>query len=155
MGYATGSMRVALVDIESVSSRLDHLGGLLEELDSIRAAGHEAYAADRRTRLAAQHGLQLAIQACIDISAHVISELGLRTPDDYRGVFESLCAAGLDPQLAQRLAAAAGMRNILVHGYLDVDDEAVWSALGELDDLRQFATTVQQIVSADAPPPGE
>jgi uncharacterized protein YutE (UPF0331/DUF86 family) len=41
--------------------------------------------------------------------------------------------------LAARLADAAGMRNVLVHGYLDIDDEAVWGALEHLDDLREFA----------------
>lgn len=143
-----------MVDAESVRSRLDHLGSLLEELEDIRAGGHDAYAVELRTRLAAQHALQLAIQACIDIGAHVIAELGLRAPDDYRSVFESLIDAGLDLELAKRMAAAAGMRNILVHGYLDVDDEAVWNALAELDDMRQFATAVQQMLDAEPPTDG-
>jgi uncharacterized protein YutE (UPF0331/DUF86 family) len=137
-----------LVDVESVSSRLGRLDGLLGELDTIRAAGRDAYMTEPRTRLAAQHALQLAIQSCIDIGAHLISELGLPAPGDYRGVFESLRQAGLDARLSERLAAAAGMRNILVHGYLDVDDEAVWGALAELDDLRSFAQTAQRIAGA-------
>jgi uncharacterized protein YutE (UPF0331/DUF86 family) len=137
-----------LVDAESVRSRLDHLGELLEELDAIQAGGRDAYVAELRTRLAAQHALQLAIQACIDVGAHVIAELGLSAPDDYRGVFENLTPAGLDSRLATRMAAAAGMRNVLVHAYLEVDDEAVWSALSELDDMRQFAAAVQQMLDA-------
>jgi len=141
-----------LVDAESISSRLERLDELIGELDAIRAAGHDAYMAQWRTRLAAEHALQLAIQACIDVSAHVVSELGLKAPADYRGVFESLRQAGLDPQLAERLAAAAGMRNILVHGYLDVDDEAVWNALARLDDLRQLAAAVQRMVEPGEPP---
>jgi len=137
-----------LVDAESVSSRLTHLDELLTELDTIRAAGRDAYAAEWRTRLATEHALQLAIQACIDVGAHLVSELGLKAPADYRGVFEALCPAGLDPHLAERLAVATGMRNILVHGYLDVDDDTVWSALAKLDDLRNFAATAQRIVDA-------
>lgn len=58
----------------------------------------------------------------------------------------ALCAHSA---LAKRMAAAAGMRNILVHGYLDVDDDAVWNALAELDDMRQFAATVQQMLDAE------
>jgi uncharacterized protein YutE (UPF0331/DUF86 family) len=57
------------------------------------------------------------------------------------------------PGLAERLAAATGMRNILVHGYLDVDDDAVWSALAKLDDLRDFAAAAQRMVNADGPAP--
>lgn len=137
-----------MVDVESVNSRLERLDELLQELDAIRGGGRDAYMAERRTRLAAEHALQLAIQGCLDIGTHLISELGLQAPGDYRGVFANLRPAGLDPRLAERLAAAAGMRNILVHGYLDVDDEAVWDALAHLDDLRSFAATVCQIVDA-------
>ena len=138
-----------MVDVEGVSSRLDRLSELLGELDAIRAAGRDAYMTEPRTRLAAEHALQLAIQSCIDIGAHLISELGLPTPSDYRGVFASLRSAGLDEPLTERLAQAAGMRNILVHGYLDVDDEAVWAALADLDDLRSFAASAQRIANAD------
>ncbi len=45
----------------------------------------------------------------------------------------------LDHQLAGRLEAAAGLRNLLVHGYARLDDRQVWDALGRLDDLRAFA----------------
>ncbi|MBW8060335.1 MAG: DUF86 domain-containing protein [Solirubrobacterales bacterium] len=133
-----------MVDAESVATRLDRLTPLLEELEEIRAAGHDAYMADFRSRLAADHAIQLAVQICIDVGAHLIAELGLEVPSDYRGIFESLRSEGLDPQLAERLADAAGMRNILVHGYLEVDDEAVWGALDHLDDLRQFAAFTQR-----------
>jgi uncharacterized protein YutE (UPF0331/DUF86 family) len=138
-----------LVDVESVSVRLERLDEMLQELDSIKAGGRDAYMAERRTRLAAEHALQLAIQSCLDVGAHLISELGLQAPADYRSVFTSLQATGLDEQLAERLAAAAGMRNILVHGYLDVDDQAVWSALDRLDDLRSFVAAVRTIIETD------
>lgn len=138
-----------MVDVESVSARLEQLDELLQELDAIRAGGRDAYMVERRTRLAAEHALQLAIQSCLDIGTHLISELGLQTPVDYRSVFASLRPAGLDAQLAERLAAAAGMRNILVHGYLDVDDEVVWDSLARLDDLRSFAAAVREIVDGE------
>lgn len=139
------SKRAALVDLESVHARLERLDELLQELEAIRTGGRNAYMAERRTRLAAEHALQLAIQSCLDIGTHLISELGLLPPADYRSVFASLQSAGLDPRLAERLAAAAGMRNILVHGYLDVDDEVVWDSLAHLGDLRGFAAAVSEI----------
>jgi uncharacterized protein YutE (UPF0331/DUF86 family) len=45
----------------------------------------------------------------------------------------------LDKGLAERLAAAAGLRNILVHDYLEIDDDVLWRTLDHLDDLRDFA----------------
>lgn len=132
-----------MVDAESVSSRLDRLSKLLGELEEIRTTGHGAYGSDFRTRLAAAHALQVAVQVCIDIGAHLVAEEGLDSPSDYRDVFASLRSIGLDDQLAGRMAEAAGMRNILVHEYLEVDDELVWGALDRLDDLREFAAFAQ------------
>jgi uncharacterized protein YutE (UPF0331/DUF86 family) len=87
----------------------------------------------------------LAIQICVDIGAHLIAELGPRMPDDYRGVFAVLQEPlGLAPELVESLSAAAGMRNVLVHVYLEVDDDKVWEALGHLDNLREFATAVER-----------
>jgi uncharacterized protein YutE (UPF0331/DUF86 family) len=40
------------------------------------------------------------------------------------------------------VAAATGLRNILVHDYIDLDESVVWGALGLLDDLREFAAFV-------------
>jgi uncharacterized protein YutE (UPF0331/DUF86 family) len=134
-----------LVDPKSIDARLEHLAELLAELERIRTSGRAAYEASFRDRLAAQHAIQLAIQICVDIGAHLIAELALRMPDDYRGVFAALQEPlGLAPELVEGLSAAAGMRNVLVHVYLDVDDDRVWDALGHLDDLREFAAAVER-----------
>jgi len=138
-----------LVDLESIDSRLERLSELLEEADRIRIGGRAAYDAGFRDRLAAQHAIQLAIQICVDIGAHLIAELGLRMPDDYKGVFDALREPlGLDVGLVNGLSAAAGMRNVLVHAYLEVDDEVVWDALGHLDDLREFVAAVERLASS-------
>lgn len=83
--------------------------------------------------------MQLSIQVCIDVAGHLVSELDLPMPPDYRGLFPELTSAGLDPALAARLGAATGLRNVLVHDYLDLDANVIWGALGLLDDLREFA----------------
>jgi len=68
------------------------------------------------------HNLQLAIQGCIDVGAHVIADEGWGVPASYREIFQILRKRGvLPPDLAERMARASGLRNILVHDYLDVD----------------------------------
>ncbi|GIW20512.1 MAG: hypothetical protein KatS3mg065_0808 [Chloroflexota bacterium] len=55
-------------------------------------------------------------------------------------MFELLGRRGvLTAPLAARLALAAGLRNILVHAYLEVDPERIWASLGRLDDLASLA----------------
>lgn len=66
--------------------------------------------------------------------------MALAAPRTYREVFTGLAQAGiLDRALAARLQEAAGLRNLLVHGYAELDDQRIFAALGRLDDLRAFA----------------
>lgn len=58
----------------------------------------------------------------------------------------------LDPQTADRVPNAhkmIGMRNILIHGYAQVNDETVWRAA---TDLGQVMATVRGILSEVGPP---
>jgi uncharacterized protein YutE (UPF0331/DUF86 family) len=136
-----------LVDPESVVDRLARLGRLLERLEAVRLAGRDAYLADETVRAATERRLQLAEQICIDIGAHLVSEINASPPADYAGIFRSLADAGhLGPELAARLAHAAGQRNILVHAYLDIDDMKVFESLEHLDDLRRFAESAQRML---------
>ena len=48
----------------------------------------------------------------------------------------------LEPELAARLHRAVGFRNVLVHDYVDVDDDIVTQRLEDLGDLRGFTTSV-------------
>jgi len=129
-----------LVDVERIHERLARLDPSLTRLQGTHEAGQAAYLADPDERLRSERALQLAIQVCLDVGAHLVAGLGLAPPDEYRETFLRLGEAGvLGVDLARRLADAAGLRNLLVHGYADLDDAAVFAALGGLDDLRAFA----------------
>ncbi len=150
MGVDDASRRGGLVDGEQAGARLARLERLVEQLEEVRAEGEAAYLADERLRAMTERWLQLAIQACIDIGAQLVSELSADAPADYAGVFKALADAGaLEVELADRLARAAGLRNVLVHLYLDLDDRQVFAALGRLGDLRAFARAAQRLADAD------
>jgi len=135
-----------LVDRDAVVRRLVLLDELLVDLDRARARGVAAYRDDRGLRRQTERALQLALQVCIDVAAHVVAEEGLGMPDDARGLFGRLARAGhVDAALADRLAVAAGLRNVLVHAYVDLDDERVFAALSDLDDLRAFARSAKRL----------
>jgi uncharacterized protein YutE (UPF0331/DUF86 family) len=139
-----------LVDAESQLERLARLERLIDQLERVRAAGLAPYLADEDLRMMSERRLELAIQICIDIGAHLVSELSTLPPSDYAGIFKSLADAGhLDRDLGTRLAAAARQRNLLIHLYLDIDNTKVFASLGHLDDLRAFAAVVQQLADED------
>ncbi len=97
---------------------------------------------------AAERHLQVALQTAIDIAVHILAEDTARPPDEYGAAFLALGDLGVfDAELAARLRMAAGMRNVLVHDYLEVDSSLVWQAIENLGDLDAFAAAVDRYLS--------
>lgn len=63
-----------------------------------------------------------AVQVVIDLAVSTCVRLGLGSPPTYADAFRQLAAADLLPDdLADRLARAAGFRNLVVNGYGQLD----------------------------------
>jgi uncharacterized protein YutE (UPF0331/DUF86 family) len=87
--------------------------------------------------------MQVAIQAVLVIGYHVVSVMELGTPKDYKDIFKILAGNKIvSKSLAARLSAMAGLRNILVHDYLEVDLKIVYRILKK--DLGDFETFNKQ-----------
>jgi uncharacterized protein YutE (UPF0331/DUF86 family) len=129
-----------LVDRAAVEAGLARLDRELSMIERVRGAGRDRFLADDGLQHQAERALQLAIQICLDVGVHLVAARGLRAPDEYRDVFERLSREDtLDAALAERLEEAVGLRNLLVHGYVDLDPALIWEKLGEVEDLRAFA----------------
>jgi len=104
-------------------------------------------ATDIREGRFVEHTLQLAIQATLDIASQIVSARRLGEPETNRALFDRLLRAGLvDGELADTLDAMARFRNILVHGYQEVDHTVVRKILDHhLDDLLAFTRAIRQI----------
>jgi uncharacterized protein YutE (UPF0331/DUF86 family) len=75
-----------------------------------------------RQHYAIERLLQLLCESSADIALQVIKARQLPPPDTYRQIFATLAQAGLlETTLADNLAKACGMRNILTHAYVDID----------------------------------
>lgn len=81
--------------------------------------------------------LQLLIESSSDLIFHELSKHNL-TPDSYREAFILAGKKGILPEkLANSLALATGMRNILVHEYETIDYELVHQSVKTA--VRDFA----------------
>ena len=90
-----------------------------------------------------------AIEACIDVAQHVCSSEGWGPPRDNGDAMLVLGRHGvLEPDLSERMRAAVGFRNVLVHQYGDVDDDIVQDRLGDLGDLDVFASRVVRLLDS-------
>jgi uncharacterized protein YutE (UPF0331/DUF86 family) len=83
---------------------------------------------------------ELLVMTASDILFHELADQGL-TPDSYRDAFRLAGAQGLLPaDLASRLQEAAGMRNVIVHMYQDIDYTILRDSIGSA--LRDFGRFV-------------
>jgi len=133
-----------MVDREIFSRRLEALHGYLEKLRAFLDADEEEFVREPALHDLAERYLHLAVEACLDLANHWISDRGLPTPDANRDTFTTLeKASELSPELAEKLRGWAGFRNILVHEYLEIDHliayRAIQHELGDLDDFAAWA----------------
>jgi uncharacterized protein YutE (UPF0331/DUF86 family) len=122
---------------------IERLDSEIRAIETCRPDSLDAFLADEDRRYMLEHRLFIALQAVLDIAAHLT--VASRAPDveTYRDAVEALASIDVvDMTLATRLAEKAGMRNVLAHSYLGVDQRRVYAALADLDDLKRFAASV-------------
>jgi uncharacterized protein YutE (UPF0331/DUF86 family) len=132
-----------MTDPDLIAKRLALIETYVRELRTL--ARVERIAEDVREERFVEHTLQLTVQAAIDVASHIVADERLGEPLTNQELFLLLAKNGwLTSELGNSLAAAAGFRNILVHGYAAVDLEIVRDVVANrLDDLLSFAATVR------------
>jgi uncharacterized protein YutE (UPF0331/DUF86 family) len=116
-----------MTDPELVAKRLALIETLVQQLGLARP---EVLETDVREARFVEHTLQIAIQAALDVASHIVSDSRLGEPRTNRELFDLLEGHGVIPsELALQLRRMVGFRNILVHGYLEVDPSVVRDVL--------------------------
>ena len=107
---------------------------------------------DIREERFVEHTLQVAIRAALDVASHIVSDRRLGEPRTSRDLFALLERDGWIPEaLASTLRNMVGFRNVLVHGYDDVDLAVVKDVLEHhLEDLLEFVAVIRRRM-ADLP----
>ena len=105
----------------------------------------------RCSRTSAERWLHLAAESALDLAHHLIADRGWKTPSSYREAFQVLAQEGvLLPELARQMEAWAGLRNVLVHFYREVDHDRLFEILQrDLDQLQAYAAAVSGAVATD------
>lgn len=134
-----------MTDRDLVLKRLAFVETCVQQLRSWSppAEGLERSIKDRRF---VEHTLQIAIQAALDVASHIVSDERLGEPPTNRALFELLVTARWLPQdLGAVLADMASFRNVLVHGYAEVDLAIVRDIVdNHLPDLEAFVGAVRE-----------
>jgi len=130
-----------------------HLLALDQALQTLRqhqGRSVEALRSSREERWVVERGLQLCIQNVLDVATHVAASEGRDVPD-YATAIDLLAEFEILPaDFAARFRAVAGLRNVIVHGYLDVDPAIVHRLLNErLEDFAEFARSIGRHLGPD------
>ena len=111
------------------------------------AFGYDGRSAPRqfRSSLVSRTRLHLCAQNALDVATHLALSAGLDAPD-YATAIDRLAEMNVLPDdFAAHFRAVAGFRNVLVHGYLDVDLDLIGQLLvRQLDDFETFARHVER-----------
>lgn len=123
---------------------MDELSERLARLQPLKDKTRSEFDQDAYLRDIVERNLEVAVQCCIDICHRILSLEKARKPTDY---YEAILIMGeigvLPPEFARRLAPVAGFRNVLIHEYVTLDWDRVYSFLQESDNLRQFADFIR------------
>jgi len=132
-----------VTDPDLVAKKLALIETCVRELRTLGALADMRQ--DIRQQRFVEHTLQIAIQAALDVASHLVSDARLGEPRTNRELFDLLARGGvISTQLAGTLKNMAGFRNILVHGYQDVDLAIVRDIVERrLDDLLAFVGVIR------------
>jgi uncharacterized protein YutE (UPF0331/DUF86 family)/predicted nucleotidyltransferase len=137
---------VNMINREQVERFVFLIRDAVRELQALKLEemGLEMYQGDKRTQALSEHYLRIATEALLDLGRHVIVKTGLGVPQEYREVGKILREKRVVPtDLGKQIEAMAGMRNILVHLYWDLDYNLLYKTI--VNDLDAFEGCIEHI----------
>ena len=140
------------MDRDVVTAKLESLRRCVERVRARTPASVAALISSHDAQDILCLNLERAVQACVDIAAHVVSDSECDVPDTMAGTFDTLERGGaLSRELAERLRRAVGFRNISVHAYQALDWEIVYSiATNRLGDFVEFGRAIEAVLADTA-----
>jgi len=92
--------------------------------------------------------MQKTVETCIGIATHLIAALKLSRQETAGDAFELLGRENIiNKSLARKMGGASGLRNVIVHGYREMDYRLAYTDLDDkLNDLREFAKQIYEFL---------
>lgn len=134
-----------MVDRDLIERQLTLLRDYVSKLRELQSYSLEEFSTDFKIQASVERFLQLAIECCLNIGNTLISQTGLRRPDELASIAGILAGSGIVPQeFAAKFSEMIKFRNRLVHIYWDLDRKKIYQILRS--DLGDFDTFAQAIV---------
>lgn len=140
-----------MVDKAVLAKKLATVRDAVARIGAILPSTAEEFHADRTAREVVTLNLFIALQDSIALATHWLADAGWDVPQSYGEVFTVLAEHEvLDAELASRLRAAAGLRNLIAHQYGALDFDRLFAfASSKLDDLQRFCEELARRAQSD------
>ncbi len=133
-----------MIDKDVILNKANKVDHHLSRIKEKRVISLEGFLADLDWQESILFNLQMAVQNCIDIAAHIISEEELGIAGSTNEMFYMLQENGyLSPELTENMVAAVGFRNLVVHEYGNIELRQVYQiAHQDIDDMEGFLKAI-------------
>lgn len=132
------------MDEQVVREKLESIRRCVKRIETTRVDSADALMESIDAQDILTLNLTRAVQLCADVAVHVLARGDRSPPASMGDAMMGLASASIVPEdLAKRLRAAVGFRNLAVHAYHEVD----WAIVHRLtydgvEDFRDFAGAV-------------
>lgn len=143
-----------MTELDTIGKRVAYLEGAIEQLEQFaREYTRDQFLQKPKVTLLIERALHLALESALDLVDMLINTYRLRKAETYRhGVRYIQEAKIISYEFSKKLEELAGFRNILVHGYIELDPEKVYTHWREDPTiLREFIAAVKQYLKKHPP----
>jgi uncharacterized protein YutE (UPF0331/DUF86 family) len=136
-----------MVDKDILWSKISSLQKHVDRIKAKREVELQQFLQDLDRQESVLFNLQMAVQNCIDLAAHIVAEEGLGVAGSTNELFYLLEEQGyIGQELTEKMIRAVGFRNLIVHEYGKLDLEVVFRVSHEdVEDLERFCRELGEL----------
>lgn len=141
-------MKSQILEREAILPRLDGIQKNIIKLKELSKLEFEKFSHGDPFDLA-QHHLRLALEGMFHLSSHILSRLPGGRPVEYKEVAKKMGELHVVPKKFsdEKMVPMAGLRNMLVHHYSDIDAERFYEIVrNHLGDIGAFLTHIKKFL---------
>lgn len=141
------------IDLAKVKRLLGKMDESIGRLRSLNLGSQADFLAEEnwQNRGLVEHFLRIAVEAGLDVGRHILVAKSLGIPEEYKDVARMLRDNRIVPQsLGDKWVGLAGLRNVLVHLYWDIDYAILYQIVTtELTDFDEYVQAILDYISAE------
>lgn len=132
-----------------VAEKIESLRRCIKRIENKKPASADLLIQDLDLQDILVLNLTRAVQLCVDIGSHIISDTDEPPPQTMGDVFTTLNKVGvITSETCQQLKKAVGFRNVAVHNYEAINWEIVYAiCINSLADFRRFSQEISRYAS--------